>query len=202
MSASERDTSHRARFVHSGSGPVIKFETEEPAADPTPVNSLLPLIEQCRVALTAELYYVALVVALTLPDICSALASYDGRATRTLYKAWLHEQSKFFKADAALMYGLRCSLLHQGSAFAHGGDLRVVLVEPGGSSLDFVVMEVAGEQAFVIDLAALVVRLCDDAEAWLKANAQDPTVLKNIARTVHRRPGGLLPFFEGLPVFA
>jgi hypothetical protein len=44
------------------------------------------LSEQIERALAAQLYYLAVVCALTLPDVCSALESPDGNTNGNLYK--------------------------------------------------------------------------------------------------------------------
>jgi hypothetical protein len=41
-------------------------------------------------ALKNRLLYAALLLALTLPDICAALESQDGRSTPGRYKAWFN----------------------------------------------------------------------------------------------------------------
>ena len=79
------------------------------------------MIRQIRAAIAAELPYVALFGILALPDICGALESENGKATGPKYKAWLTANVPEEAAIADMLYGLRCSLLHQGSAYPHGG---------------------------------------------------------------------------------
>jgi plasmid stabilization system protein ParE len=74
------------------------------------------LIAQIRQASAAGLYYLALIGALALPDIFGALASKNGKASASKYKDWLRKNVRDEAADAELIYGLRCSLLHQGRA--------------------------------------------------------------------------------------
>lgn len=47
--------------------------------------SMEEMIRQIRAASVAGLYYLALFGALTLPDICGALAASDGKASKTKY---------------------------------------------------------------------------------------------------------------------
>ncbi len=79
------------------------------------------MIRQIRAASAAGLYYLALFGALTLPDICGALAASDGKATKSKYITWLRSNVPEEAGDADLIYGLRCSLLHQGRTLPHGG---------------------------------------------------------------------------------
>jgi hypothetical protein len=57
-----------------------------PGPEVHPIEALLQEIEK---ALAVELYYLALLLTLTLPDICVALEQPDGRTDgKKMYKAW------------------------------------------------------------------------------------------------------------------
>jgi hypothetical protein len=92
------------------------------------------MIRQIRAACPAGLYYLALFGALTLPDICAALASDDGKTTGPKYKTWLRAYVPEQANDADGVYGLRCSLLHQAHMLPHGGTFRIVSVMPSPGS--------------------------------------------------------------------
>ena len=64
------------------------------------------LIKQIRAATEADFYYLALMGALMLPDICGALASENGRATASEFKDWLIANVPEQAASAAEIYGL------------------------------------------------------------------------------------------------
>lgn len=89
------------------------------------------IIEEIKVALDNECYIVALMSALTLPDICGKSA-YPRMGTGERYKKWCdtyvypktpHSNENDKNLDCGLpyvtgevIYSLRCFLLHQGSA--------------------------------------------------------------------------------------
>lgn len=52
------------------------------------------ILKEIERALDAKLYYLALQVSLTLPDICAALQSDDGRASKSKYIAWYDTYAK------------------------------------------------------------------------------------------------------------
>jgi hypothetical protein len=54
---------------------------------------------------------------LALPDICGALASENGRASGSKYKTWLRDNVPSLASGADLIYGPRCSLVHQGKPY-------------------------------------------------------------------------------------
>jgi hypothetical protein len=72
------------------------------------------LVSQVRAAANADLYYLALFGVLVLPDICGALDSDNGRASGPKYKDWVRKNVPQQAGQAEEIYGLRCSLLHQG----------------------------------------------------------------------------------------
>ncbi|MFI5430006.1 hypothetical protein ACHMWU_28550 [Aeromicrobium sp. UC242_57] len=83
----------RANFVGNPEGPFFAYEgaTTEPPNDGDPIDTLLTMIDQAQAAINADLFFPALVICLTLPDICAAVGSENGRATGPKTIAWLCE---------------------------------------------------------------------------------------------------------------
>lgn len=163
------------------------------------------IIRQIRVAAQAGLYYLALFGSLSLPDICGALASPDGRATASKYKAWLREYVPEQAYDADLIYGLRCSLLHQGSAMPDRGSIPIAFVMPsaGQGALQRVPIEMAsGESAMFYNIPDFVGEITHGAESWLRQFEKTNTVLRNLEKFARLRPEGLPPMVVGCPVVA
>jgi len=77
---------------------------------------LEPLLDEVNVALSNGLYYLAVMLSLSLPDICAALERPDGRTNSEYYKKWYdkHLADKFDHLSADDCYSLRCGVLHQG----------------------------------------------------------------------------------------
>lgn len=82
------------------------------------IHELLAEIESSS---SLKLFRVALLAALTIPDIAGALDSTDGHATRRLYERWFdtHVASAYSAfgrqyLTGADCYQYRCTLLHQG----------------------------------------------------------------------------------------
>lgn len=82
------------------------------------------LIKEVNTGLDNECYLSALIVALTLPDICGKVA-YPNDGTTSRYKKWYHEwigqyecnpeDKNFPYPSADMVYDLRCSLMHTGN---------------------------------------------------------------------------------------
>src|SRR5690348_1009287 len=97
------------------------------------------LLAQIESAVGRNAYYLALYVSLTLPDICGAMESPDGIATRARYISWFekHVAAKYqVRGEPSLSgetcYYYRCSLLHQGRAQHPAmGYARILFLEPG-----------------------------------------------------------------------
>ena len=62
---------------------------------------LEPILREIEVALDAGLFYLAIVLAMTLPDICAALEADDGKSDRRKIQAMVSHKSrrKFFILD-------------------------------------------------------------------------------------------------------
>src|SRR5947207_12791542 len=116
------------------------------------------MIRQIRAASAAGLYYLALFGALALPDICGAVASDNGRASGSKYKTWVRDNVPTHAAQADLIYGLRCSLLHQGQALPHGGTFPIAFMFPGEGTpqLHNMSLDVAGQVVFWLSIPVFV----------------------------------------------
>lgn len=166
-----------------------------------PAHPLEATLQQIELALQAKLYYLAVVMALTLPDICAALEDERAYSGREEYKKWYRENlaDKFpFMSDADA-YSLRCGVVHKGnlgvrskgSSFA-----RVVFTLP---QKGFMHNNVANDV-----LQFDVLRFCNDVIAavrvWFEKTEDNRTVKANLPNLIQFRPDGFPPLFVGLPV--
>ncbi len=154
--------------------------------------------------MASGLYFVALLGVLAIPDICGALASNDGKASGSKYKQWLRDNVPEEAADADLIYGLRCSLLHQGQAHPHGSTfpLAFMVPPPDGGGLHKLSTVVNGQQVGWSILPLFVEEVTRGAEAWFQRYGSSNTVQRNMAKFAYLRPEGLPPHAVGMPVFA
>lgn len=78
------------------------------------------IIEEIRRALSAGFFYLAIATCLTLPDICAALESENGKSNAEKYKAWLLENmgQRLRQLTPEDFWNLRNGVLHQGK-FGH-----------------------------------------------------------------------------------
>lgn len=82
------------------------------------------IIKEIRTALNNELYIIALMGTLTLPDACGKAEFPKEKSNSNRYKKWIekyvnsrgfgeYEYSAMQGVDADIIYKLRCNLLHQ-----------------------------------------------------------------------------------------
>lgn len=165
------------------------------------------LINQVKEALDSGLYYLALYVALTLPDILGALQSSNGWATSEKYKEWFDEYvaPKYTvrgesTLDGEICYDLRCSILHQGQINVDDDDFsRVIFAEPEkGITIHNNVLN----EALQIDVEEFCRDVIDGAEQWIDENEDDEKVQENYENYISRHPNGLPPYISGVPVIS
>lgn len=165
------------------------------------------LLQQIRKALDADLYYLALYVTLTLPDILGAMESENGWATREKYIAWF---DKYVAPTYTVLgrntltgeicYGLRCSLLHQGKLELNGKSFsRVIFVEP---TREIRVHRNVLNDALQLDISSFCMDMLRGAELCLDEHEDTEQFQKNYDNFIRRHPNGLAPYIEGLPVIA
>lgn len=148
------------------------------------------LIDQIRRAEKAGLYYLALIGALTLPDICGALASENGRATGAKYKDWLRSFVPEQAADADLIWGVRCSLLHQGHAHPKGS-FPMAFTGPGtGQVHNLSIVDGQGNQVGWTSIEMFVEEVTAGAERWYAEFGETQRVKRNYEKFARIRPEG------------
>jgi hypothetical protein len=148
-----------------------------------------------------KLWYAALVLTLMLPDVCGALESKNGKATRERYKAWFDAWvGKKYPAgtlNADEMYYLRCGVAHQGK-FEHPAmqyERIFFTLRPGGMFFHCNVFN----NALNLDIPMFCKDMIDGVEAWLALKKTDENVQRNLANLVQFHPNGLSPYLPGVP---
>ena len=191
--------------------------------DTVPVE-IMAILHEIDKALDAKLYYVAIAVALSVPDICASL-EFDPdnprRANETSYSTWwdTYGGAQFTNLAGIDLYRLRCGVLHFGH-FGHAKAKfnRVMFIGPQtGFNGHDLVLTVAEQVAFggvsaeelrlsgrvlLLDVVRFCRSIMDTASAWSIAKAKDPYVAKNLLNLVRYRPDGLPPFSVGVPTIA
>ena len=167
------------------------------------------LIAQTRKALEAELYYVALFTALTVPDIASALESSGGRASSKRFAAWYEtwvrpllkeSRGRENPLSGDECYGFRCALLHQGrSQRASDQYSHIMFIEPGHPNFSIHYCLVGGS-ALLIQLDEFVHEVLRGCELWLGTVQGTAPFERNYASFAKRHPQGLTPYVVGAPV--
>jgi hypothetical protein len=154
-------------------------------------------------ALKVHLYYLAIAMTLTLPDICAALEAVNGASNDARYKAWytanLEPLYPWLTADDC--WKLRCGVIHQGR-FGHPNMQygRVIFLLPGQNVGMFINNKI--NDAYFTDLQKFCLDATQRARAWFAAKQVDPIVQSNLENLMQIRPNGLPPYIVGAGVIA
>jgi hypothetical protein len=183
---------------------------------------LTAILREIEKALEAKLYYVAIAVALSVPDICACLECDPDKpiwATQEKYVAWCDKNLRFKNLTGVDLFRIRGGVLHQGH-FDHpkskfdrvmfigpesaikAHDI-VITVKPGVtfSGISAETLRVSGD-LLQLDVRMFCNSILDAARAWGISKANDPHVLRNLPNLVRYRPEGLPPFSVGVPTIA
>lgn len=161
-----------------------------PADEQSPLEFILGDVER---ALGAELYYLALTLSLTLPDICAALESDNGEATGPRYKRWYNTYlaPRYPNLTDVDCYSLRNGIVHQG---------RLGHPKSQYDYVAFTFVKQANVAVFhgniAIDVLQLDVRIfcndiCSAVREWFNSAKENPNVKSNLPRVVRYRPNGI-----------
>lgn len=162
------------------------------------------LSEQIKKALDAQLYYIAVMYTLTLPDICSALESQDGKTNGFLYKAWCDTWllASYPTLTSDDLYGLRCGVVHQGKlGHPNMQYSRIIFTVPIPSSNVFIHNNVIND-ALNLDALQFCRDMVDAMTKWYNQKKEDTNVKVNLPQLVRLYPNGLHPYIIGMPVIS
>ncbi|MGH2656903.1 MAG: hypothetical protein ACRDIZ_09465 [Actinomycetota bacterium] len=157
--------------------------------------------DQIEAAVDARLYYVSLMCALAIPDVCGGMEAEDGQATKARYIEWFDRHMGQLYAGTLSgedCYLLRCAMLHQGSLRHPKATYeRVIFLEPGtGPILHMnVVMD-----ALNIDASIFCRDMIEAGREWLAQAEQSEAYKRNYDKFLKRHPEGLRPYIVGVPV--
>jgi hypothetical protein len=162
------------------------------------------LLNQIKSGLDANLYFLALFASLSIPDICGALDSENGEASRQKYEKWFdtYIASKYngFLTGRDCYY-FRCSLLHQGtSQHKNSRHSRILFIEPLTTSNIFhnnIMNDVLN-----IDVNIFCKDIIASAEEYLNQKENADLYIENYNKFIRRYPDGLSPYIKGIPVIS
>jgi len=164
------------------------------------------LLDQIERGLQANLYYLSLLAALSVPDMCAALSSLDGQTNRTRYADWFDQNvARKYNGnlDGETCYQFRCSLLHQGTTqHPKSPYSRIIFVEPPQPYFyhNNIFDHGPDNIAFNLDVGIFCRDIIASAKTWLEANENTPTYKNNFPKFIQRYPKGLAPFIVGTPI--
>ena len=160
------------------------------------------LLEQIKKGLDNNLYYLSLFAALSLPDICGAINSENGKASKDKYIQWFNKYvARKYQGflDGEDCYYFRCSLLHQGSSqHPRSNYSRVLFVEPTATTI--VSHCNILNNALNIDVRIFCNDIVEGVEEWLKEVEKTDRYKRNYSKFMRRYPDGLKPYIIGVPV--
>ncbi|HHU0040342.1 TPA: hypothetical protein ACT9LS_003088 [Legionella pneumophila] len=134
---------------------------------------MIEFLDQISKGIEANLYYLALFASLSIPDICGALGSENGKSRRDKYINWFNENvgnPKNYNLSGEDCYHLRCAMLHQGkTTHDRSGFQRVIFVEPSPRLI--ILHNNIINNALNIDVQIFCSDLIEAAKKWFERNS-------------------------------
>jgi len=161
-------------------------------------------LDQIEAACTSGSFYLPLFCSLTLPDICGAMSSPDGQASRPKYIAWFDRyvapryDGNF---DGAKCYAFRCAALHQGrSAHMHLGYKRVLFIDPGANCVSELHNNVL-KDTLNLDVSQFCSDVIGGVRQWLRDESANQDLQRHLSAFLKRYPGGIASYIVGVDVY-
>jgi hypothetical protein len=167
-------------------------------------SNMEAILEQIEQAVEAEFYYVALLMSLSLPEICGRMEREQPSAgrSREIYADWfctyLGEIYPKMKGDDC--YYLRCGLAHHGqSSHKSMGYSRIVFTL---KDENFFIHNNVLNDALNLHCPTFCHDMCDAVRRWMQAKENDKMVTDRLDDMVALRPEGMAPYIVGRPVIS
>lgn len=154
-------------------------------------------------AINAELYYLALMMALALPDICAALQSSDGKSNGHRYKTWWERWMlpSYPSVGSDVAWNLRCGVFHQARAsHPQMPYSRILFTLPNPQQIT--IHRAVVDEALNLDLVTFCMDVVEAVDRWYKEKQDEPSVVRHLPLLVQYRPNGLSPYISGLPLIS
>lgn len=170
-------------------------------------------LNEIKTALNAGLYRVALVNALTLPDICSQLKPnpQDGTTTNKTSKRYENWYNKYAKdkccISAHICYQYRCSIVHSAQSQLKN-NIKIAFFVPNSTCASFMNCDadisftspdglIYNEKAKLIDVTVFINGMIESVEQWLKTVESDSIFQNNYRYFLQERPNNPLQALAG-----
>jgi hypothetical protein len=154
--------------------------------------------------------YAALLVSITLPDICAALEASDGKTSPAKYVSWFNRYmasryQMIIGLDSEPMvflngndfYALRCALLHEGASEIQNQRARTVLDDFCFTSVRGIHCNYSGNayrQVLQLDVVTFCTDILSGAEEWIKVNSRIFETQRRIDAMLDIQMGPIIAF--------
>lgn len=176
----------------------------------SPLSPLALVLADINRCIEAKLYYPALLIALTVPEICAALAlDKNTFVKRPHYAEFIDKYTPLTGSalSGELCYQLRGGLVHRANLAGHdkfpNSHVLFSIPETGMGIHGFVLksaLKPDHESAMIFDLASFCKTIIDAAYKWYEDHQNDPMVAKNMKNLIRYAPNGIPGFVSGMPV--
>lgn len=144
------------------------------------------LIYELKKATENNLWFLAINIALTVPDICSALESENGQTDGDKYRNWVnkylvHKYNGFITGDD--IWKLRCASLHQGK-FNHDNPRfnKVIFQVPFNGNSGGMHNNIIGG-TLQLNAMIFVTDIINSYEEWLINNKENSFIQTNLEKS-------------------
>ncbi|MDP2082393.1 MAG: hypothetical protein U0934_10025 [Pseudotabrizicola sp.] len=168
---------------------------------PYELSSVVNDMHQAR---DAKLYYPCLLVALTLPEICSGLLLPKNSLVKQVhYVDFVNTYSspQELGDDGLGVFRLRGGLVHRGDmrGHPHYRATHVIFSVPEASGkIHGVSIEAGQKTAAMFDLDTFIAGMDAAVRRWYIANKNDAQLSENLPHLIRYSPTGVSPFTKGL----
>jgi len=166
-------------------------------------NGIDTILQQIKKSLDAGLFYPALALCLSLPEICSRMEQEDiiSGGSKNHYIRWFDEYlgPKYDGLSGEDCYYLRCGIAHNAKASHRNIKYSRVIFSFHPTSM---VHNCILHDVLCLDCTTF----CDDmicaVREWQKLNSDNATVKGHLASLITLRENGLSPYVVGIPIIA
>ncbi len=161
------------------------------------------LTDEIMNCLAKGLWHAALILTLTMPDVCAALESADGFSNPNRYKIWYDRWLKAKYDNVGVtsddIYYLRCGLAHQGRLGHRGLKFKRIFFTLRSRDGFFAHCNIF-DGALNLDLLMFCNDMIDAVNAWFADGQKNKSVKKNLGQLIQYRQHGFTQIIPGVDI--
>ena len=184
---------------------MVSWANPHTSTRPKLRNAMEPILREIDNALAAKQWYAAVMITLTLPDICASLEAGPGateKKNKKRYKDWCRKNLPDLPIESEVLWDLRNGVVHHGRYILKPRKQfysRIGFTIPNGLNINNLIVECDEGSVCCFEIGQFCKYISQNARLWYERKRHIASIRFGVEHLVQLRPNGLMPIFNNIP---